>query len=546
MPPSSSGIEASSGSKPAPDAVGAVNLDPENVVLYGPPGSGKTTFGRALAARLNRRWVDTDTEIERLAGKPIAQIFDEGGETAFRRLESEVCHRYGEPAGLVIACGGGAMLDEANRAALEAGGTVVELRCEPDELIRRLERSDPRPLLTGEGKAAKLRALLHDRRELYGSFEWYVDVTHADVETVLGDIVELLDRAQPTWMRSGQPPSGYPIHLEVHAQGRIAGAFDGVGLTPPYVVVSDSNVGPLYGDQVCEALRCGMITVPAGEGSKTLEGVRDLYDFFLTNDLDRRGTVVALGGGVVLDMAGFAAATYMRGVRWAALPTSLLAMVDASIGGKVGVDLPQGKNLVGAFHPPAIVVADPAWLNTLPSDEVRNGMAEVIKTALISGERSFKAIELGSVRPNLRWIRESIAVKVEIVASDPFERGVRARLNLGHTFGHALEAASGFALRHGEAVSVGLAAAARTAERMGLATPMLAERVEACLSRFGLPTRYRGLAPESIFNAMRSDKKRNKGKLQFVLPAAPGRVEHGVEVPEALLMGILKSLQEAR
>jgi 3-dehydroquinate synthetase len=246
-----------------------------------------------------------------------------------------------------------------------------------------------------------------------------------------------------------------------------------------------------------------------------------------------------MGGGVVGDVAGFVAATFLRGVAWATVPTTVLAMADASLGGKVGVDLPEGKNLVGAFHPPRLVVADTATLDTLPPAEVVNGLAEVIKSAAIGDADLFARLERGEVAlPDA--IARAAAVKVGVVNSDPNERGERAVLNLGHTIGHGVEVASGFQLSHGQSVAIGLAAVARLAEALGMAEAGLAGRLEACLRRAGLPIRCPALAPAAIRAAMASDKKKAQGVLKFVLPRRIGEVAWGQVVPESALAGVLE------
>jgi 3-dehydroquinate synthase len=318
------------------------------------------------------------------------------------------------------------------------------------------------------------------------------------------------------------------------------------GLRGRVGIVTNPVVGGLYVQRVQEGLaQAGLdslvFTVPDGEVYKTLDTVRGLYEQFLDAGLDRSSTLVALGGGVIGDMAGFAAATYMRGLPLVQVPTTLLAMVDASIGGKVGVDLPRGKNLVGAFKQPALVVVDPPTLATLPHEEVRCGLAEVVKAGLIGSVALFAHLEEQGADP-LPWVlREAIAVKVAVVEEDPFEGGRRAVLNLGHTFGHALETLSGYRLRHGYAVSIGLVVAARAAIRLGLCDPTVEARLRALLERFGLPTGYQGFAPEEIWEAMASDKKKRGQRLRFVLPLRIGEVIVTDQVSKEV---VLQALEE--
>ena len=259
--------------------------------------------------------------------------------------------------------------------------------------------------------------------------------------------------------------------------------------------------------------------VPPGEEHKTVATVGKLWEEFLAGGLERSSTVLALGGGVITDLAGFAAATYLRGVRWVALPTSLLGMVDATLGGKTGVDLPQGKNLVGAFHPPSLVLADPRLLATLPEAELRSGMAEVVKHGILADEQLFARCAQGwaAVTADLdEIVRRAMAVKIGFIQSDPYEKGLRAALNLGHTVGHAVELASAFRLRHGEAVSIGLAVEARLAEDAGIADAGLAETIRACLQGLGLPTADPELDRRRSFPqgpARGQEKRRRQGAL---------------------------------
>jgi 3-dehydroquinate synthase len=272
-----------------------------------------------------------------------------------------------------------------------------------------------------------------------------------------------------------------------------------------------------------------IITIPAGESSKTLETVQVLWQGFLEAGLDRGSTVVALGGGVVGDLAGFAASTYMRGIHWVCVPTTLLSMVDASLGGKTGFDLPRGKNLIGSFHPPRLVLSDPQMLQTLPEAEFLSGLAEVVKHGVIADPGLFHMCAQGidHVRENLApLVKQAMAVKIKIIEEDPYEKGMRAALNLGHTVGHALELASRFRLRHGEAVAIGMVAEAKLAERLSVAAPGMSDKVAGVLSRLGLPVRIpTDLPREEIIQAMKLDKKKHAAAIRFALPVQVGQVE---------------------
>jgi 3-dehydroquinate synthase len=281
-------------------------------------------------------------------------------------------------------------------------------------------------------------------------------------------------------------------------------------------VIANTTLAPLYGEALCAALpNASLITMPDGEQHKTLDTMASLFAQMVSAGLDRGSTVIALGGGVVGDTAGFAAATFMRGVRLVQVPTSLLAMVDSSVGAKVGVDLPQGKNLVGAFKQPALVLIDPDVLATLPQRERSCGLAEVIKHGLIADPGLLDDVEAGVEDAQL--IRRAVQVKVNIVEEDPYEQNIRAYLNLGHTFGHAIEQVSGYAWLHGEAVGVGMIAAARLSHRLHLCDASVVDTVERAVASVGLPQSIEGLEPDALWAAMATDKKWQQGKPRFVL-----------------------------
>lgn len=321
------------------------------------------------------------------------------------------------------------------------------------------------------------------------------------------------------------------------------------GLQGQVAIVTDDTVGPLHGETVIQALSgvglaATMVTIPAGEAHKTLDTVRELYDWLLDAKIERSSTIVALGGGVVGDTAGFVAATYMRGLPLVQVPTTLLAMVDSSIGGKVGVDLPRGKNLVGAFKQPSLVVADPGVFATLPLIDFVAGFAEVIKHAIIADPELFDHVESHGWEP-LAWVlQRAIDVKRRAVEMDPFEQGRRVVLNLGHTFGHALEVLSDYELRHGFAVSIGLLAATRVALRLGLCAPDLERRILGVLVQYGLPISFSGASPAQVWNAMAYDKKRVRDKLRFVLPLTIGEVIVTDEVPKEVVIEVLTQMHD--
>lgn len=519
-----------------------------NIVLTGFMGTGKTAVGRAVAHILGREFIDMDESIAARAGKQVSRIFAEDGEEAFRRMERELCRELSEREDLVIATGGGALVDLENRALMMRTGTVICLTASTDETVRRLHKADgpARPLL-GEDPPAAVDRLLDARRDTYDSFPWRIDTTELTIDEVAHNVIAI---AAEIALPVRHPGGSYEIRIgaglldrlgrllqqEVTADGRIA-------------LVTNTVVAPLYAARAESALRDAGFApftciIPDGEAHKRLQTVARLYEEFLDNDLDRGGTVVSLGGGVTGDIAGFAAATFMRGVRFIQVPTTLLSMVDASVGGKTGVDLDRGKNLVGAFKSPELVLIDPSVLSTLPVEEIRNGIAETIKHGIIGDPALFETLDNASLSITPELIARALRVKIAIVEQDPYEQGVRAVLNLGHTVGHALEQLSKFELPHGNAVAIGLVAAARIAARLNLADQGLVEQVESILAAWELPIKVPALPVDEIMAAMAHDKKRKNGQIRVILPRRVGEVEAVDNVSSGIIRSVLHEMKE--
>lgn len=512
----------------APDAAGS------RFFIYGPPGAGKSTLGRSLARSLDLSFSDLDAEIEATAGLTIPEIFSSEGEGGFRARERAALYKVLARGSTVVALGAGALLDRDNRARAEAAGVVLCLTASPETLLSRLRSAEEqRPLLAGDD-ASRLTALLARRSDHYASFRLRLDTNSLEPEQALEEA-----QAQLGAFRVRGMGSGYDVRVVLGGLRQLGPQLRLRGLQGPIGLVSDENVAGLYARAVTEGLqRSGYevaeIVIPPGEAEKTVATVQRIWSELLAAGIERGSTVLALGGGVVGDLAGFASATLLRGVRWVAAPTSLLAMVDASLGGKTGADLPDGKNLIGAFHPPSLVMADPGALATLPEPELRSGLAEVVKHGVIADPDLFQMCASGIETLRRDWtaiVCRAMATKIRIIEEDPFERGPRAALNLGHTVGHAVETASEFRLRHGEAIAIGLVAEARLAERLSLAEPGLAKSIARVLEGLGLPTEIpEGLDRQSILSAMRVDKKKRRGVVRFALPRRVGQVQVGVSV----------------
>ncbi len=551
-------------------------MDRRNLVLTGFMGTGKTSVGRLAARRLNREFVDMDQVLAAREGAPVAQIFSQEGEAYFRARERELCAELAARDSLVIATGGGALVDPVNRSNF-ANATVICLDASIDEILRRLNGAEDRPLLNSKfqipnselpssGRRARIEELLTVRREAYAKIPLHVDTTARAIEEVASQVLEqfaarggaVLAPAQNTGQPQARsaplqvrtPDGSYPIWLDPGALDRIGESLPRAEFAGRCAVVTNPTVGKFYAARVADSLRAAgfdpvVVEIPDGEEHKNLDTLRGLYDRFVGARLERSSTVLALGGGVVGDIAGLAAATFMRGVPFVQVPTTLLAMVDASIGGKVAVDHPSGKNLIGAFKFPYAVIADPDVLATLPVQELRAGLAEVVKHAIIGDAALFDELAQGEVNADL--IARAMRVKIDLVERDPFEANVRAHLNLGHTFGHALEKLSGYRLRHGYAVAIGLAIAARVAACTGRCSTGTRDRIVDLLEIKSLPTRTpREFDAAQIFEAMGADKKIREGKLRLILPRAIGQVEiaDAEQVPRAEIVAALEESGE--
>ncbi|HXN33066.1 MAG TPA: 3-dehydroquinate synthase [Polyangiaceae bacterium] len=525
----------------------------KSVVLSGFMGTGKSTVGPRLAARLGIPFVDTDAEIERAAGRTIAELWRDEGEGAFRAREAALAERWltgGSP--LVVAFGGGTVTGERTRRLAIDRALVVTLTASADTVVARVPDVPARPnLALGGDPVARARELMAQREAAYAECHLAVSTDALGVDAVVGAIMALVARdplVVPLGTRSYcvDVCDGDGSHL-THAVARCAPS--------KLVLVTDSNVERMRGAAIDAALRPldlpgTRVTLPPGERHKTLASVGAIWDAALGAGVDRDAVVVAVGGGVVGDLAGFASACLLRGVRFVQVPTTLLAMVDASVGGKTGFDHPVGKNLIGAFHQPSGVVVDLAHLETLPAREYRAGLAEVAKVALAIDapllerlERDAKSLVRGDRGALMPAVREAIQAKIRIVRDDEREAGARALLNLGHTIGHALEAHGGYSRwLHGEAVALGLLAEVRATAALGWTPPALVERAHRLLEALGLPAKVSAAEIAAAWPYVGADKKRAGDAVRFVVVTAPG-VSHVQRVPlvelrEAVLRGL--------
>ena len=513
------------------------------IVFIGFMGAGKST-ALAAARKAGLETVEIDELMERELGKPIRQAFEEDGEEAFRAREAEVVGSLLENAdGGAIALGGGSILSERVRAALDRH-TVVLLEIDAAEAWRRIEGTE-RPLATSE---ADVEALLAERAPLYEEL--------ADAVVPMAD-KRVVERALPAIQALGGMPKGTRLLWASSASGdypaligpRLLEGIVDVGWWPAggrRFCIADPNAAQAYANRL-EPLTKRIEIADIGEAAKSIEEVERIVELLAESEMTRSDHVVALGGGVAGDLAGFCAHIFQRGVPVVQVPTTLVAQVDSAYGGKTGVDLPEFKNFVGAYHQPAAVIADTETLRTLPGPEKASGFVEVIKTGLLAGGGLWEKVraidELDSAVMN-EVIFGCARYKCAVVAADERDGGLRHVLNLGHTVGHALEAASGFrgpgegGYRHGEAVGLGLLAALR----LSGADDLRAE-VKQLLDDYNLPVRVRIEAgAEEVVRLLRHDKKRTAAGVGFVLLPEPGRPQPGQILPNDEVLAAVEEL----
>ncbi len=543
-----------------------------NIILTGFSYTGKSRVSQILARRLGWELVDTDDEIVRLAGKPIPDIFAQDGEEYFRKLERQalidVCRR----SRIVISTGGGIIMVAENRQIMKESGVVVCLEAEPETIYKRLmidsKKSGEkvvRPLLAVDDPLERITSLKESRQSNYAKSDWTVHTDSLTPEEVAGEVIRgwsFVSRMVPGLAADSQTAcmvntatESYPILVDWGILESLGQKMKDAGLSGYAYIISDDNVFPLYGERVENSLELAGFTVdslvvPHGERSKSLAVAMRIYDFLVLHRAERSHIIVALGGGMVGDLAGFVAATFLRGMPLVQVPTSLVGMVDSSIGGKVAINHPEGKNLIGSFHQPRLVLTDVQMLTTLPERELISGWAEVIKHGLIRDEEYIRFLEENADKlrslDNLlvtKAIKRSTVIKAAIVSEDEKEAGLRTILNYGHTIAHGLETATGYdRMLHGEAVSVGMAGAAKIARRMGILDSESPDRQRALLQRFGLPVSCPGVDVNAVLRAIELDKKVRMKEVRWVLLSRIGETEIRSDVPPDMVRDVLEKL----
>ena len=535
-----------------------------NIILTGFSFTGKSVVGKEVARRLGWNFVDSDEEIVALARKSIPDIFAQDGEEHFRELEHQVLQRACEEKETVIAIGGGAIVDQRNRELFARSGVVMCLEAKPQTIYERLRAiqetsSVVRPLLAVADPLVRITQLKASRQPYYATADWSVYTDSLPIDEVVDEVVRGFEQARA---RQGDAPfvvttptESYPVFVGWGLLDDLGRRMRQVGLSDCASIVSDENVFSHHGDRAKKSLEQAgfdveFILVPPGETTKTIDTAVKLYDWLVTRHTERIHAIVALGGGMVGDLAGFVAATFLRGLPLVQVPTSLIAMADAAIGGKVALNHPQAKNLIGAFYQPHLVIADVSTLATLPKRELLSGWAEVVKHALILDADFLEFLEAHAnglvaleAAATTEAIRRSAWLKAGVVGEDEKERGRRMILNYGHTIAHGLEAATEYErFLHGEAVAIGMTGAAMLSERLGLISHDIVARQGRLIERLGLSTTCSNVDRDRVLKAMALDKKVRERAVNWVLLEGIGQTVFRVNVSREDVVGVLTEL----
>ena len=524
--------------------------------------SGKSRTGRSLAERLGRPFIDTDNVIVERAGKSINEIFEQDGEAAFRKLEHDVIAEIVESNNPhVISLGGGALTQPENLKIIRENGTIIRLWAKPEVLSERIGRKNTRPLLANlsdEERLAKIKVMLKEREKNYACADFSVESSNESSEGLVIEHILHMLRFWENHALDVYPSEGgrYPIFIGKNIIPAAGAMLEGLHLADEYefLICTDTSIAKAQHQKLAElrgqARHCPVFKFQAGERNKTLHNLNQLFSFMLHRGFTRKSCLLQMSGGVVGDMAGFGAATYQRGIPFIQFPTTLLSMVDSSVGGKVAVNHPEGKNMIGAFYQPKAVVCDIAVLSTLPESEYLAGLAEIVKYGVIYDEDFFaymennvEQIKAHDFETLKHLIFRSCQIKAEVVGIDEKENGLRAILNYGHTFGHAIEKLTHYEkFSHGIAVSLGMRVAARAAVLLGKMDSAAESRQNALLDALGFPKHFT-IDTEAAWEAMSIDKKASKGKRVYILPTKIGTVEKVVNIDKEIVEKSWKAIQ---
>ena len=527
-----------------------------HIFLVGPPGIGKSSVAPVLAHHFGAAVVELDREIHRRARKPNKDVIEQDGMDRFRDLESDVLTGLARtPSWVVVDTGGGAPIREENRALMRRLGLIVGLRGSLDRVASGIAVTQAKRPYQHVAPRDRARRVLQERRAAYADTDVTFDVDGATVDETARAIAAWLVSARGVRIDVAGPERPCRVLIRAGVLDHVGAHLADLGWRGQVAVVSDAPTAARYEADLLRSLasvglKAVTLRVPAGERGKQLATASRLWASLASYRVGRDGGIIALGGGSVGDIAGFVAATYLRGIRVAQVPTTLLAMADAAIGGKTAIDIAAGKNLVGAFHSPDAVFADLAVLATLPARQLSSGLAEVTKCAFLADResvaqlgRSLESVRAGDLGAILAAVTIAAEVKGGIVSRDPRESGLRELLNFGHTMGHAYEAASAYRVTHGEAVAIGMVYATALAERLELTAPTVRPELEKLLVRAALPTRAR--LPKAVWSFVLRDKKARAGGLRWILPRRIGRFSEVTDVGEPALRAAARVVESA-
>jgi shikimate kinase/3-dehydroquinate synthase len=553
------------------------NKEFKNIVLIGFSATGKSIVGKKVAEYLRWDFIDTDDEIVKTSGKTISDIFKQDGENAFRQLERKAIEQTCAKENVVISTGGGAILNPENVKILQKTCVIICLEAKVETIYQRLQNnalysSNPvvRPLLAGEKPLERIRELKNYRQPYYSIADWTVHTDSLTIEEVSWEVVRgwrFIHRSNTNTTQANKANVActvetaskiYPVFVGWSLLHKLGEKMRDAGLSGKAVIISDESVSSIYGEQTKKIIEkagfeVSYFTVPPGEVSKNVSKAIGIYDFLIEHRIERNDVLIALGGGMIGDLAGFVAATYLRGIPYVQVPTSLIAMVDASIGGKVAVDHPRGKNLIGAFYQPSFVLADIQTLSSLPQRELTSGWAEVVKYGLILDAEFFKVLEdnvdnLVRLTPDItaKVIGKCVCLKSGVVNEDEKDTGGRIILNYGHTVAHGLESTTKYGIfLHGEAVSIGMMAAAKLSQRLGSITSDTVQRQQVLLEKFHLPISCSGIAINDVLTAMNWDKKVRNKAIQWVLLERIGKTDVRNDILQDYVLDVLKEVIKA-
>lgn len=532
-----------------------------NITLTGLMGSGKSTIGRHLAYVLNKDFIDTDEEIENREGKSINEIFKDKGEKHFRKLEQELIKEVCQLSNIVMSLGGGAIIDEENRKLIKRNSSLVTLIADPQELYDRVKRRKNRPLLKGGDQLETLHKLWEERKPAYMDSHLQIKTGDKSINLIAREIMKFFGFRKPKIKEfEVMVPSAEHRYKILY---RDLNKIDITSLKagPNVLIVSQSNIAKKYlaeiKDQLSTEYKVHSMEIADGEEAKNFITYQLIIQKLLSLNFERKDTIIALGGGVVGDTAGFAASTYYRGINYVQIPTTLLSMIDSSVGGKTAINVPEGKNLIGTFYQPNMVHIDSYCLRSLPEREYKSGLGEMVKYALLGmewdhliGDSFFEHLINNAdaiVNKDHDVLNEIIdhclRIKSGIVAQDEKEKGIRAYLNLGHTFGHAIEELTQYKrYSHGEAVAMGIISACYLSEELGYFKEKYTSQIKGLMDKLELNyTIPKDLKAKDLIDAFKYDKKVEAGKTRFIIPKSNiGRVEIVSKVDDAALKAAIE------